>query len=121
MEMRPSWCGLHFPSYLQGNWVLLVEDMASAVIMDPYFPTVALLGTYLSREKADYLLKCGVKHVILALDADASDKALAMRKEWNMIEHVVLLKEDIKDMKLKQVEDLSLELYDISDSARKCG
>lgn len=109
-DLEEGWA-LHFPKRIKREApVLLVEDRASAQKMSPYFPTVALLGTTITQEKINYLLKCGAKYGIIALDEDASAKAIALKRRWSFIQRVVLLERDIKDEKLHTLLTLARKL-----------
>lgn len=88
---------LHFPSPLRSRSVILVEDIPSANKMDKHYPCVALLGTNLNDKKLDYLLRLGVNHVILALDNDATRKAIKLAKKFMISTTILPLQKDLKD------------------------
>jgi DNA primase len=83
--------------------VVLVEDQISAVrAAYDGFHAVALLGTNLDQEvvRAISMLK---RPVVIALDADATDKAFKLAKDWGMAFkscRVAVLPCDLKDMDL---------------------
>jgi len=92
-----DWCGLHFPSHHTGEVVLLVEDVSSANRMNPFFPTVALLGTNLNSSKIEYMTANGIKHGIIGLDEDATVKACKLARKESFVIGVHALLVDIKD------------------------
>ena len=98
-----DWCGLHFPRQLTTTHCMLVEDRASAEAMSIYFPTVALLGTYLSKDKTDILIKSGIKYGIIALDADATVSALNLKAKNSFIVGMIQLDKDLKDCTPKEL------------------
>jgi hypothetical protein len=92
-----DWCNLHFPSRITQGHVLLVEDRASANKMFPYFPTVALLGVHLNANKIEYMLQCGIKGGIIALDEDATSQAVKILREESFVSSILTLERDLKD------------------------
>lgn len=76
---------------------VVVEDCISALRLSPFVSGVALQGTVLKDEHIPFLMD--YTHVKLALDLDASTKALKMREELNMFvpTKVILLTKDIKN------------------------
>ena len=96
-DFKEGWVGLHFPQIIGSSEALLVEDMFSAEAMSPLYPTIALLGTTLNEKKIDYLIKCGIINLSIALDADATRKAIALQRKWWMIKKIVPLRKDLKN------------------------
>lgn len=67
-----SYCKLYWPKidYLsEKNWIIIVEDALSAIRMNQFCPTVAILGTNLIDVMVTEIRK-HTKKVCLALDAD---------------------------------------------------
>lgn len=112
LNINEDWCGLHFPSPVRGGTVLIVEDRRSAERMNPYFPTVSLMGTHLSDDKITYLLAQGIKCGLLALDNDAITKAIKIKRQQPLICDIIYLQEDIKDMPLHSVITLAYKLQE---------
>ena len=113
-----DWCGLHFPRQLTTTHCMLVEDRASAEAMSIYFPTVALLGTYLSKDKTDILIKSGIKYGIIALDADATVSALNLKAKNSFIVGMIQLDKDLKDCTPKELYIKAKEANKILTSQR---
>lgn len=107
-----GWCGLNF--YIKDPdvaSVLMVEDYMSALKASLFINSVSLQGTHLPENALEYLLDNGVEHVILALDEDATKKALEMKLKYQIYFQqfdVILLKKDIKDMKLSEIRGILL-------------
>jgi hypothetical protein len=111
-----DWVGLHFPRRVTSDEIpLLVEDRRSAEALAPMYPTIALLGTLINTRKVDYLLEQGIRHTTLALDEDASAKALHYKMEWHIIDKVMLLTKDVKDMSLLEMMDFTSELRRVNE------
>lgn len=96
--------------------IVLVEDQLSAARLgDPRWAIgVALLGTHLSQEAADYIKAVNLtKHqILICLDNDATNKAAAMRRLFPSA-RVVPLQQDIKDMTEGEFEVWAMgNLYD---------
>lgn len=80
--------------------VVIVEDSISAMRASNVCNAIALLGTNMSDVKLAEIQRAKPKEVIIALDADAQDRAVAMvRKLQGLFESVTLrtLKKDLKD------------------------
>lgn len=86
--------------------VLLVEDAVSACAASHVMDTIALLGTTLRDSYLTEVLK--YDKIYIALDEDASDKALKIQDTLNLVKDtkVVLLKKDIKYLGLNEIEEL---------------
>ena len=89
-----------------GNTAVVVEDIPSAcaVSMFPDCSGCALLGTMLSTLQKVQL--SAFDEVILALDKDASRKAIELQSklEWRVKTRVVFLEEDLKWLTGEQIE-----------------
>jgi len=114
-KINTSWhMNLHnhtpFPHPAAGRGVLLVvEDIPSAIRASKYVPTLALNGTNLSDIALDEVLSSNFKHITFALDADASEKAVHMARKYRVMfksTKVLMLKQDIKDMKPRELQEL---------------
>lgn len=101
---------LHFPSPLRSRSVMLVEDIPSANKMDKFYPCVALLGTNLNDKKLDYLLSLGITHVIIALDNDATRKAIKLAKKFMISTSILPLQKDLKDQTDEQLQEIARRL-----------
>lgn len=81
---------------------VLVEDQMSALKLQYstyHHDAVALLGTGINEEKVEEIQR-HAKHVLIALDADATGQAFAMARKWGQAFEtcrVIILKHDIKD------------------------
>jgi len=97
------------PSYHLGSWYLhaygveriaIVEDQVSAARLSRYITTVALMGTHLQHDLLMFLARHRVKHLYIALDSDAFDKAVKLSQHISPYFHkvtVVPLNVDIKN------------------------
>jgi len=96
----------HSVHYTDG-FIVLVEDILSAVKLSRYIPTVALLGTNLSYAMVEDL-KQGINKIILALDPDAVDKALRYKEKYSLYFKeivVVHLSKDPKDLSEEEIKE----------------
>ena len=100
---------LHFPiGNKKGSTLLLVEDQVSAIKANRFMPTCALLGTSLSLDVAEYLSRL-YPNVVIALDKDASSKAINYKIKFGLLFrnfNVVLLSKDIKDTLHVELEEI---------------
>ena len=82
--------------------VIVVEDQTSAVRLSQYFPTVALLGTSMSTDKAWEIQQVASLwtegNVTVILDNDAAGKAPDLARHFPRGSSYPLFREDIKDM-----------------------
>jgi len=104
----PSLAFAHTIHSLEDKPLLVVEDMPSAIKAAKFMPTVALLGTNISEKEVNYLKKV-TDNIWLALDEDATDKAIAYKRKYNLYFRnfrVLPLVKDIKDMKYTEIEEL---------------
>ena len=83
----------------------VVEDCASACAVSHLVTGIALLGTNLLPEHVELLQN--YKRIFVALDKDATDKALGMvRALHNRVPtKLVILTQDIKNMKGQERDD----------------
>jgi DNA primase len=81
------------------RWII-VEDQISAIKLSAYgYNAVALLGTHLNMSKVREIQRVA-KEVVIALDADATNKAFKMAKEFGLAfdrVKVAIMKQDAKD------------------------
>lgn len=86
----------------RGGTLTLVEDQPSAVRLAQDTDTVALLGTHAEPAVMEELCRMNYSRIVLALDADATLKAIKIRKQYslffNRFDVVPLSGPDIKDM-----------------------
>ena len=100
---------MHFPLEEATTSVcMLVEDIPSAIKATKHVTSVALLGTNLT---SDCLMHLRGKFTTLyiALDEDATDKAIQMAKKYSIFFKEVIpvpLKKDIKNMNDEELDDL---------------
>lgn len=92
--------------------VLIVEDQLSAMraAENLSLVTCAILGTGLNEEKVQELQQY-TKNLVIALDADATGQAFALARKWGQAFtrcRVHVLKQDIKDMPLKDLTSLNI-------------
>lgn len=81
--------------------LFVVEDLYSAMKVNAFSHSLALLGTAMSPEKAAAIATMQYERVFLALDKDATAKAAALVRRYRGILpelQVVPLERDIKDM-----------------------
>lgn len=100
----------HWTGWSNSRPLVLVEDQISAlrVTCDADLPAVALLGTGVNEEKVAELQR-HAKHIVFALDADATGQAFSHARKWGQAFdscRVVILREDIKDMRPEEVREL---------------
>lgn len=96
--------------------LIIVEDIPSALRLTPYTDAVALLGTAFSPEKQREVRRMGYDRIILALDEDATAKAIKIKQECSLYLpslEVLPLVRDIKDCTVPQLE----EVLDVKDVA----
>jgi hypothetical protein len=112
-EDRPKWyryddTGLPFIVGNNNDTAVVVEDVFSAAAAsDCDITGIALLGTELPISYIIYLSR--YKHLIVALDKDATSKGLKIKKELDLYckdVKVVLLEKDLKDSTLKERLDI---------------
>lgn len=87
--------------------LVVVEDTISALRVARQFPAVALMGTNLSTETMFDLLKVS-EHIVLALDRDATQKAIELRDKYKFIApqmRVAILEKDLKWLPDSQIRE----------------
>lgn len=94
--------------------VLLVEDQLSAMRASERLDidACAIIGTHLSVKQIAEIQRVH-SHVVLALDADATEKAFKLAREWGPAFRqfrVLVLEQDIKDMALFEIDELEAGL-----------
>lgn len=81
--------------------LVVVEDQVSALKVSRHFNSVAFLGTKITPDRIQEIAAIGARDVVVALDADAQDKAIDIINE-NMLLferiHVAFLGKDFKDV-----------------------
>lgn len=89
--------------------LFLVEDLYSAMKVNAFVHSAALLGTTMSPERAGALAIMKYRHIYLALDADATHRAAGLSRRYRSLLpelRVITLHKDIKDMPYYQVAGL---------------
>lgn len=105
----PSYTVEGVDSNFRSEYVILVEDMYSAMKAHYFMNSISLLGVSLSVEQAVEIARHKFEKVIIALDADASATAVKLARRYMAIIpnlRVLRLSKDIKDMSYKEVEAL---------------
>ena len=100
---------LHFQTFKHDvRSIVLVEDIISAIKIGRHRNCVALLGSHLSEKNAQHLLDLGICEVNVALDADAWDKAVKMKRQYSVLFRTfnVLTWENKRDPKDQSDEEL---------------
>lgn len=100
--------GAHMKKEFFDNSLLIVEDVMSAIKANAFINTLALMGTSMNAEQAQKIADAGYDKVLIALDADASSKAVKLASRYRTLlpMRVVLLEKDIKDMHYGAVAEL---------------
>lgn len=88
--------------------LIIVEDQLSAIRASKYMNAVALLGTNLNQDRATQIRKAKFSKVLLALDADAFDKAVGMARKFRsyLPMDLLSLEKDLKDMSDIELKEL---------------
>jgi len=102
IDARPKW--YRYGNYRGGfrigtsDTVFVVEDIPSAISISDWVTGYALLGTSLRDEHIQDLAE--FKQVVVALDKDATDKALTYMRALNRIvpTGILMLDKDLKSM-----------------------
>lgn len=95
--------------------LVIVEDIVSALRLIPYVDSVSLLGTGLGYPKQSEIRRLMYDRVVLALDEDATAKALRIKKDTRLVipnMEVMYLDKDIKDQTPEELEE-KLNVYSI--------
>lgn len=108
-EIDPEYCRLHFPRRSIGcrDVITLVEDIPSAEALSWYVPAAAMCGSDLNSAQVNYLDRCSIHVVHLALDNDASAKSISTSRKYLLDIRPVLLDKDPKDMTDQELEKLA--------------
>lgn len=104
------WIGEFGPPASRSTPVWLVEDTWSAmkVSQEMALPSIALMGTHISLDTATYL-RYKANNYYLALDRDASEKAMVYKRKYSMILpnlRPVFLSKDLKYLNRDQIKEL---------------
>ncbi len=105
---------LHFSlcTEVQEHPLLIVEDIPSAIKASRFINTVALLSSHINLEQIQHIRKL-TNTVYLALDEDATDKAIKLQKKYGFYFRnfmVIPLSKDVKDMNEKELEEFQERL-----------
>jgi DNA primase len=111
-EKDVPWMGWFYsPNFSSDHYydkVLIVEDVISAMRTSDFIMTACLLGTGLSVEKMQDIVK-QTDNIILALDKDATEKAYVFKERWRFIcpkMQVLNLQKDLKYLQDWEIQDL---------------
>jgi hypothetical protein len=100
----------HSLRVMGANHVVLVEDCISAMkVAQAGYTGVALLGVGLDANKVREIAMQKPTEVMIALDADATDIAFKMARQWGLAfpkTRVIVLEHDLKDMSRGEVKEL---------------
>lgn len=93
---------------VQGDTVIIVEDIPSAIKVSKFVPAIALMGTSLGDKEVNLIRKFYSK-IIIALDNDAISKAVSLTRKYGFYFKtctLLPLLKDIKDMKYEDIKNL---------------
>ena len=103
-------CMLHYPvSAYNTPWAILVEDVLSAIrITNSYHlcDGIALLGTDVNNDKVINIRSAGYTRITVALDHDATNKALGLKRKYGSFFKIFVvapLQKDPKEMSSKEL------------------
>lgn len=88
--------------------LVVVEDIPSALRLNPYTDSLALMGTHFADDKAAVIRKKKYKHIYLCLDQDATRKAARLTRQSQLLLpqiKVKFIKKDIKNMDQTELEE----------------
>lgn len=111
-QWETPWIGWYERAYIGSDSpVLVVEDQISAIKASRVYLSVALLGTHLDLEKVSEIgRKAGQRVVLLALDKDATAKAIDYVNEFKFFTNdrfvAIPLEADIKAMSTTELNTL---------------
>lgn len=80
---------------------VIVEDIPSALRAASYVNSVALLGTACGEDKAHEIARCAPRPIYIALDQDATDKAIEYAQKYSLLwdgPRILPLQKDLKNM-----------------------
>ena len=91
--------------------ICIVEDQPSAVRLSPYFPSVALLGTSISEQGVEEILRSatvqGVVRICVILDMDAADQVIPLARKFSSKGvPIPMFGPDVKDMDTQTFDQL---------------
>lgn len=89
--------------------LIIVEDIPSALRLNSYCDSVSLIGTGLGSDKQKEIRSMGYDRIYLALDEDATAKALKIKKSCSLYlsnMRVIPLSKDIKDTPPEELEEV---------------
>lgn len=106
--LNPEFPKIHFPlrkGIYSEKSLVLVEDIPSSIAVNDYAQCAALLGTTLSKDVLELLID-HFKKIYIALDNDATAKAIRMKRELRTLfdVNVIMLPKDPKDMDEQELE-----------------
>lgn len=101
---------MHWTGTSRTHPMALVEDQISALkyTFITGSPAVALLGTGVNQEKVEELQR-HTKHILIALDSDATGQAFYMARKWGQAFEscrVIILKHDLKDTDAQTIRSI---------------
>lgn len=108
---------IHFPiqEFDGDKPILLVEDILSSIKACRYVNSAALLGTNLTTSMVNQLLNLTQK-VVVALDEDATSKAIGMKRKYSIYFKnfsIIPLSKDIKNMDDADIKSLLGDIDEI--------
>ena len=106
-ELNEPFAGWFWTETSSKKKIILVEDCLSAIRAARQFYSVALLGTNLSMDNMMELLKFS-DHLVLALDKDATKKALDYQQKYKFIAPqlaVAILDKDLKHLPDNEIKE----------------
>ena len=107
-EIALSWYYKKRHRRKNSDTLLIVEDIPSALRLVDHVDAVSLLGTALGDDKQKEIRRLMYDRIYIALDEDATDKAIRIKKQCSLYLpslSVLPLETDIKDMTPEQVEE----------------
>lgn len=103
-QVDEPWVGW-FRDYPKDETIVIVEDVISAFKVSKVFASVSLMGTHLNLEKLLDVLEVS-DDIVLALDRDATNKALEYSKRWAMLAPSIKVLPLERDLKLETIEEI---------------
>lgn len=93
------------------NTVVVVEDPISALKASRFYPSVALLGSYIDEKMVGEIISQGT-NIVLCLDADATQKAYDYAEKFAVYGNfrTVPLSKDVKNMNDEELKEWSERL-----------